>query len=472
MVVGPFDQLCGAAGDVRELEYVSALHQTDRDELRRDASIRQEDIRLFLSSRFGIVVDDATIQRMILGDLAGTGKGENNPSLTGEGCDEEGEQVLDLMELVAVLFIPTFIKASLQLNGKALPQDVTRAPSGMLDYVLKMILHDTTGTSSPKPLSVELLKRIFISYGEVGLANDSVLLREMVEHAASVADNDDETDMDNRSLMLDTRTFARALANDLNLYDIRNEVRLTTSYEDVFLNKDALEMAARRSAFPGGKSIGRGRPVPQDAGTSNQHQEAPNTGATSAAADEENNITPQMKNSFASQDLRERLSVVKTVPIRRFMAASIDITAGLYRSQGLVVSLWATMLITYFAYVFMASSLFGGNGGGGEGEEEQFCYQEYAYSLNAAWSDNRSAIGCDMFEQIAGWVLVFFLISFVGVAFVSLGSIGNYVGTQVWKPLIGASVCLFFVFVPYYTYDREKHADDECTYGVRVPDIQ
>ena len=37
-----FDQVIGAAADVKELEYISALHQTTTDEVRRDASIKGE----------------------------------------------------------------------------------------------------------------------------------------------------------------------------------------------------------------------------------------------------------------------------------------------------------------------------------------------------------------------------------------------------------------------------------------------
>lgn len=42
MSLAPFDMLVGAAGDVKELEYISALHQTDLDRVRKDASIRGE----------------------------------------------------------------------------------------------------------------------------------------------------------------------------------------------------------------------------------------------------------------------------------------------------------------------------------------------------------------------------------------------------------------------------------------------
>lgn len=34
-----FEQLQGAAGDVKELEYISALHQTDLKQVRQDCSI-------------------------------------------------------------------------------------------------------------------------------------------------------------------------------------------------------------------------------------------------------------------------------------------------------------------------------------------------------------------------------------------------------------------------------------------------
>ena len=55
MVLSRFDMLQGAAGDVKELEYIGCLHQTDlRGGLRPNASIQAADVRLFLQSRHGI----------------------------------------------------------------------------------------------------------------------------------------------------------------------------------------------------------------------------------------------------------------------------------------------------------------------------------------------------------------------------------------------------------------------------------
>ena len=158
-MLASFEKLVGAAGDVRELEYVSALHQTDSTEVRKDASIKAEDIRLFLCSRYGIIVDDDQVQKTILSGLGG---------------GSEGDNVLDLMEMVAILLIPVFLKASAknnleasgvlkkedideedeevwvkdekgpQVSQRTLPGDLVPTPPGLLDYVLKMILDDVS----------------------------------------------------------------------------------------------------------------------------------------------------------------------------------------------------------------------------------------------------------------------------------------------------------------------------------------
>jgi len=175
VMLSTFELLVGAAGDVQELEYISALHQTDVEQVRRDASLQAEDIQLFLSSRYGIHVDQQEVRRTVLSGLLGKQK---------SGGEEEDAEagVLDLMELVAALLIPTFLKAAAQMdtteeadddcgkeeeiepmdactsiednNGGAdddvslpksrLPDGVVPAPPGMLSYVLKMILHDVS----------------------------------------------------------------------------------------------------------------------------------------------------------------------------------------------------------------------------------------------------------------------------------------------------------------------------------------
>ncbi len=49
-----FDRPVGATADTQELDFIAALHQTDVEaKLRKDGSIEDNDISLFLSSRYG-----------------------------------------------------------------------------------------------------------------------------------------------------------------------------------------------------------------------------------------------------------------------------------------------------------------------------------------------------------------------------------------------------------------------------------
>ena len=56
-----------------------------------------EDISLFLLSRFGIVVSEEEVQEQILSGLGG---------------GNSGDECIDLMEVVAILLIPTILKSS------------------------------------------------------------------------------------------------------------------------------------------------------------------------------------------------------------------------------------------------------------------------------------------------------------------------------------------------------------------------
>jgi hypothetical protein len=88
-----------------------------------------EDIRLFLCSRYGIVTTNEEVCKTILHGLGGSG---------------EEDESIDIMELATILLIPTLNKAATQHAGATLPEGVVPTPTGMLDYVLKMILHDVS----------------------------------------------------------------------------------------------------------------------------------------------------------------------------------------------------------------------------------------------------------------------------------------------------------------------------------------
>ena len=79
----------GATADLRELEYISALHQTGKT-LRRDGSIKTDDIAKFLMSRYGIKVTEEEVTETIAKGFGG-----------GDVSEEDGD-TLDLVEMTAI----------------------------------------------------------------------------------------------------------------------------------------------------------------------------------------------------------------------------------------------------------------------------------------------------------------------------------------------------------------------------------
>jgi hypothetical protein len=85
-----------------------------------------DDIRLFLASRYGITVTDDQVKEIIMSGL---------------GADSEND-VLDLVEVVACLLMPTLLKVKNQQQGNPLPQFVIEANSNLIQKVLETILND------------------------------------------------------------------------------------------------------------------------------------------------------------------------------------------------------------------------------------------------------------------------------------------------------------------------------------------
>lgn len=219
-----FECPVGAAADLNELEYISALHQTCPKKLREDGSIDAADIRVFLRSRFGILVDEEEVKNVVISGLGG---------------GESEEEIIDLMEVVCMLLIPTILKAArvesdpdFPFSGE-LPDGVLPPEPELIQKVLKMILEDVTGDATPKQLNEGLISKIFEAYGEMDLARDRKLHKEMLQSANPT---------ESKNPALDVNIFASGLVHDIIEYDLKNEVRTTTNFDDVLLTKAGREI--------------------------------------------------------------------------------------------------------------------------------------------------------------------------------------------------------------------------------------
>jgi hypothetical protein len=197
-----FDCPVGLKADESELLYISALHQTGGKDfiLRRDASISAEDIRCYLISRYGIVASTEMVESIIL----------NNSSS------------LDLISLVGILFVPTFMKLVTPIEELG-DVETTICPK-LLERVLDMILYDATGDSERKILTISLLRDIFQKYGEDAVASDDEQLEQILQAATGGKEG----------VFLNEKSLLRALTQDLHSLNVRQEAEVSTNFNDVF----------------------------------------------------------------------------------------------------------------------------------------------------------------------------------------------------------------------------------------------
>lgn len=357
-----------------------------------------EDIVVFLKSRYGIVVTAEEVRDTILQGMQADAETEKH----GGG---EDEAVLDIMELMSILLIPLLSKSAKLAHGQKFPKGVDKPPEDLIQKVLQQILPDVLGPeydeNNPPALTPGLLKRIFKAYGEDDIAENKGLLKRMIESCE--LDEDIDAERGGSRIRLDERTFAQGLTHDVGPLDIINETRKTTGKDDVFL-----------SYF-----VPKNRQAETIIGV-----------------------------NLDDTDIRRKQAEAKDVETD-FTFASIDLAASTYRSKPLMVFLYATVLITYFAYF---NGLVRGESGN--------C--DYVYS-DTPWLDNAGAVACDIAKSVGVWLFFFFFLCFFGVSFVVCASIGNdtYCDDYRW-PALGLLTVVLLTMVPFLV-----SMDDENT-GVQV----
>jgi hypothetical protein len=229
-----------------------------------------------------------------------------------------------------------------------------------------------TGDSEPKELDKDLLKQIFKAYGETDLMDDDALHEEMIKAAIPTGGTD---------MKLDLATFAAALSYDIQDYDLKNEIRNTTNYDDIMLTHAGHE-------FVKGHEI-------------------------------------ELSRELTLADVESRRSKAASLS-KSFTAPAIDSTAGTYRSKYLITLLYVagkspkgslcvstglflnmiallllrcrytSVTISWFQDWFDQISPTGGSS----------C-QEYVYKDSNSWSVNAGVILCETGMSILGWLLKF-----------------------------------------------------------------
>jgi hypothetical protein len=203
------------------------------------------------------------------------------------------------------------------------------------------MLHDCTGTSEPKRLSKGLIKTLLQSYGEIDLAANDDLVQDMYSAAHTPSGK------------LDGQAFAQGLTQDVQLYNISNEKRTSTIYDDVCLTKNLMQPQEWDEAVEG--------------------------------------ISSEIASS-------QRMLGVD-LNARRYTFSAIDTTAGTYRSKSIVVLLWSSFTLAYFVYYYQDISATIGVDCG-----------EHPYEYGVSWENQAEAIECSIFTSILRWSTTFFFV--------------------------------------------------------------
>lgn len=105
-------------------------------------------------------------------------------------------------------------------NSKMLRNQMQESRKIISDVLYIILKNATKSDAKSQPLTRNLLRRIFMYYGEHDLLQDDQFIDEMIAAAGGRE--------------LNAETFLHALTNDVQLYDVMNESRFQTHYEDVF----------------------------------------------------------------------------------------------------------------------------------------------------------------------------------------------------------------------------------------------
>lgn len=385
----------------KELEYVSAIHQSG-PRLRPNGSIKDEDIKLYLRSRFGIEVTLEQVRSTILHGMGG-----------GEAGDGDENEVIDLLELTAIILIPLLLKASIvEGDGGTLPEGVLPPPERLLQDIVQMIVHDSGappvghGAESRVLVDEDMIKEILLVYGEVEMANDGPLIQEMLDACKEEDDEDARGAGCSGNAAFTPRTFGRALTRDVQLYDLRNEAKQSSIVQDIFGDTKFTPRKARR-----------------ENAIENSKKDDTNVTLEEPSPDD---TTPNI-----SQDEKKKGMEINEIT-RIFTAPAIDVQAGTYRSKALIVSLWGCVLFGLVNIAIRAR----------QDNSECAVY----YISGGSISENFEAIGCDATLSIVNWLIRFAGFSFLGLLLIGIGSLGNFVGNTRWYlPLLGGGCKLEWV---------------------------
>ncbi|KAL7506893.1 hypothetical protein ACHAXN_004107 [Cyclotella atomus] len=444
----------GAIADVKELEYISALLQTERLELRKDGSIQAIDISSFLMSRYGIQVTEEEVkgtvlkefgqcirQRDELADEKDENAEQDNYSGTNSSQQMLGKSMehLDLTQVLALLLIPALLKAKTKLeeyrikghndvesscmssfctafeNSQMASESVLQTPDLESSLREDNIFHgDATHSSLASMLGRSTGPRTkgwAIKQSEKGDAHspDSGLIEDVLEMMLHDATGNKEPQPLTKDLLKQLLVFYGEvdMADDDDLIEEMIAAASDGESQDV----EGKQLMLDKYTFA--------RALTADVELYNVENE---NRVTTNFYDVYGNNEPQPSEERGSDSI-QCANTVWTFP-------SIDYTADTFRSKSFVILLWVTWIISYFAYMSNPEGI-------------------YSYGMIGC-DENGGGFWCWMLQGIIKWLILMVQLSVFGTTFVLWASIGNSSNSNPLFAIISMGAIVMFSIAPFF----------------------
>ncbi|CAB9503446.1 expressed unknown protein [Seminavis robusta] len=402
-----FEKPVGSHADVKELEYISALHQTGLT-IRKNGSIEADDIVALLHSRFGLEVKKEAIEDEVLVDLAGDPK--NIPT-----------HVLDLRQAIAILLIPHLLRCLKERD----PDDQI---ASIVDEIRSSFLNATLSAESEHETSASIMITKAFVTDLLAHCDEMDVSEELVEQMVEVAGGE--------GVEFNTETFLKALTQDLEGYNLEWESRLSTTYMDILGARPPIPMGREGGLVRRSSSVFLRKSATnksQMSASTTTYSNVKKDAAEKQPADCAKTLTGAeftYADAEEEPDLREELAMkankVLTIP-------GIDNTADLYGSQTFVVLQWCAFMILFVAFVY---------GGEGDGNIETKC--------------DPDKFGCKVGNAILNWLGIFAQLVVLGGLFFMFTSIANssflpHSWISIARVLIGMVAVFVFCVMPEFS---------------------
>jgi hypothetical protein len=504
-----FERIVGPKRDVHELEFISALLQTDLRTIRLDGSITAHDIVQYLKSRHGVETSVATVRQFIVCDLCASTENDKhlfhqqqlsnhsrkqsqNPEKGSDGGGRDGgdvseEIVLDMCQFASLMLAPELLEAAKINGGNGNENDNSNNQqeleaklfgSGVLDDMLSQahggvdvnsyeINNNAALTWTPMAL-----RHLFNRYNELDVSDE--LIHEMIQVANNEGHDGGQQASGGKSAgrtgggtTTARECLIRALTSDLHKYNINWKNKLSINYYDA-LEGDAAtredEVAENEYNSQHDDDYNKSNTMmmmmmmmdPENAAvvTSQSIRRTATQDTSGTTVEEEQHDTGQHKKTKQWRH-QEQQQQQQHPLMRSYTAPNIDFYADTHRRPFYVTAIWVCCVTLYFAYVW------GANGA----ETVEVVNEEDGTNttITVTWStvqncnERYSDLACPIINGITAFLAVFIQLTVLGVPFIFFGTLGAsvYADQQHWlgtvaRLLMGMITIIVMAILPFY----------------------